>query len=63
MTEYYNLGDTIRGEKITLEAGFIRKPDDIKIGKHHSHRTSGVTNARAWIDKPFHYVKTTPIQK
>lgn len=62
MTEYCNLGDMIRGDKITLEAGFIPKSQDIKIGKHHSYRTYGETNARAWITKPFHYVKITPIK-
>lgn len=55
-------GDKIEGEKIILEAGVIRKPADIKIGQHHSNRTIGETNARAWIDKPFRFVKTEPIK-
>lgn len=63
MSEHYNLGDMIKGDKIYLQAGFIPRPNEIKIGQHHSYKTYGVTNATAWIDKSFRFVKTEPVNK
>lgn len=56
-------GDMIKGDKISLQAGYIKKPKGITLAGHHSYTTTGEDNASAWIDKPFQFVKQTPIKK
>ncbi|MBI2084428.1 MAG: hypothetical protein HYT70_02350 [Candidatus Aenigmarchaeota archaeon] len=62
MADHFTLGETLKGDKIFLEAGFIPTPREIKIGKHHSYRTYGETNATAYISKPFQWTNKTPIK-
>jgi hypothetical protein len=63
MGTYRNIGDRIEGEKIVMEAGFIKHhPNSIKIAGHTSDRAEGKLNASAWIDKPFRIPNPTPIK-
>lgn len=62
MAEYYELGAIIKGDKIFLQAGFIPKPRETKIGSHHSYETYGETNATAWISKPFRFKQVVPLK-